>query len=104
MGPDEKINKIVRTLEAARSKPVTELETGLDEAQLMVVDLRDEYIENLRREADNNVIRRSLDQINMALSMIIGLEYPVGGFQREKIRRAEEVLKGIISGEREKGV
>ncbi len=91
----DRINKIISKLEDARNRPVAELERDLDEAQLLIVELRDSLIERLRRDERNGELRNCLDRSNLALSMIIGLEYPLGGFHREKIKQAEKVVKEL---------
>ncbi len=95
MEPDLIIKSVVGKLEYLKDIPIDELETGLDEVNLKMVDLRDRLIERVRREQSNQELRHYLNQTNLALSLIFGLEYPVTGFQRNKIDQAVAVLKPL---------
>ncbi len=97
MERDQIIKSVIAKLEYLRDLPITELETGLDEVEVKIVDLRDRTIERFRREEGNEELRSFLQQINIALSVIFGLEYPVTGFQRNKIKQAIELLKGMVT-------
>ncbi len=96
MEPNEIIKAVIAKLDYIKALPVDELETGLDEVQLKIVDLRDRTIEKLRRQ-ENPDQRRLLQQLNLALSLIFGLEYPVTGFQRNKIQQTRDVLQRLAA-------
>ncbi len=93
----ETIPSVIAKLEYLRGVPVDELETGLDEVNLRIIDLRDRFIESVRQTPGDQTLQTTLKQINLALSLIFGLEYPVTGFQRNKISQATAVLK-LLAG------
>lgn len=90
------VTSVIAKLEYVKSLPVDELETGLDEVQLKIVDLRDRMIEKVRLGGDRTV-QHYLRQVNLALSLIFGLEYPVSEFQRNKIDQTVAVLKPLAA-------
>ncbi len=94
----EIVLSIIAKLDYVKSLPIDELETGLDEIQLKLIDLRDRLIESLRQGRSGVAARSELCQINLALSLIFGLEYPVTGFQRNKIDQAAAVLQLAFIG------
>jgi hypothetical protein len=77
----------------------------VDVAERAIVHLRNGLIERLRREEDvDQVIRlhRALDQTNIAISLITGVEYPGAGIQETSLQQARDVLQklgdeGVIS-------
>ena len=81
----------IRLLEDALQKPPTELKAEVDVAERAVVRLRDSLIDQLRAGAEPRV-RSELDRVNVALSLIVGLEYPMGGLQRDMHQQALSVL------------
>ncbi len=95
MEPDQIITTVIAKLEYLRDVPVDELETGLDEVNLKMVDLRDRLIERCRSEQCAQEAAGYLRQVNIAISLIFGLAYPVTGFQRRKIEQAVGVLKPL---------
>ncbi len=97
MTPDEIIQTVIAKLEYLKTVPVDELETGLDEVNLKMIDLRDRMIERCRRDQGNPALRNYLGQINLGLTLIFGLEYPLTGFQRKKIEQAVGVLKPMAA-------
>ncbi len=95
MEPDETLKSVIAKLEYVRNLPIEEFETGLDEVNLKIIDLRDRMISRFRQEKINQQVYKYLKQINLALSLIFGLEYPLTGFQRNKIEQAVAVLKPL---------
>jgi hypothetical protein len=96
-------------LSASRAEAVALLEEVLgviprnryeevDRAERAIVRLRDGLIERLRREEDVGQVTRlhkALDQANIAISLITGVEYPGAGIQEESLQQAREVLQRL---------
>lgn len=78
-------------LDEALNKPPTELKHEVDSAERAVVALRDNLIDQLRTSGAAGVTAE-LDSVNAALSLIVGLEYPMGGLQRDMLKQARLVL------------
>jgi hypothetical protein len=87
----------MRLLQDALRKPPTELKSEVDDAERAVVALRDELIERLR-QAPTDAVRAALEQVNVSLSLIVGLEYPLGGLQRQMLDQARTALERAIPG------
>jgi hypothetical protein len=76
----------------------------VDMAERAIVLLRNGLIERLRREEDVDQVtrlHRGLDETNVAISLITGVEYPGAGIQEESLAQARDVLiklgdEGII--------
>ena len=81
----------IRVLEDALKKPPAELKAEVDVAERAVVRLRDSLIDQLRAAAEPSV-RSELDRVNVALSLIVGLEYPMAGLQRDMLKQALSIL------------
>ena len=81
-------------LSDALDKPPAELKAEVDRAERAIVALRDALILR-RREAASEQVQTHLDQVNTALSLIVGLEYPMGGLQRDMLEQARSVLDGV---------
>lgn len=78
-----------------------ELEEDVDFSERAIVDLRDCLIARLRghvREADVP-LRAALDRVNVAVSLIVSVEYPAGGIHRKKIEQALDILQGLLREE-----
>lgn len=89
--PTELCEAALRRLDDALGKPPGELKAEVDLAEQAVAALRDNLIHHWR-ESPSPSVRASLDQVNVALSLIVGLEYPVGGLQRQLLEQARAVL------------
>jgi hypothetical protein len=86
-------NEAVQRLGEALGLPPAELGKEVDAAERHVAKLRDHLIQ-LRREGKLHG-RSELDKVNGALSLIVGVEYPVGGIQRKALEQASEALKQV---------
>ncbi len=95
MEPVQVVKSVIAKLQYLKSLPVDQLETALEEVNLKMVDLRNRMIERCRRDQCDQLSRDYLKQLNVALSLIFGLAYPVTGFQRNKIEQAVRVLQPI---------
>ena len=95
--PADLCREAIQLLSDAIDKPPTELKAEVDEAERAVVALRDELIERWRATSAVDV-RQALDSANVALSLIVGLEYPMGGLQRGMLDEARTVLQSALTG------
>lgn len=86
----------IRLLQDALDKPPAELKAEVDLAEQAIVALRDGLIEHVR-QAPNDQIRSDLERVNVALSLVVGLEYPMGGIPREMLNQARVILLGIAA-------
>ena len=90
--------EIADWLDAASDANPLALQRELARAEQAVVRLRDGLIARLRATApDENAARprAALTEINVALSLIVGGEYPVGQIERRFLGDASGVLRGL---------
>ncbi|MBV9580183.1 MAG: hypothetical protein JO057_16470 [Chloroflexi bacterium] len=84
----------LQLLDEAIQKPPAELKAEVDVAEQRIATLRDVLIDQLRSGSVAEA-RAALDSVNVALTLVVGLEYPMGGLQRNMLEDAREVLKGL---------
>lgn len=84
----------MRLIDNALAKPPTELSAEVDDAERAVAALRDALIDRFR-QAPTSDLRRNLDGANVALSYLVGLEYPMGGLQRDMLQQARAALADV---------
>jgi hypothetical protein len=89
--------RAITMLAEALEKPPAELKAEVDSVEREVAALRDQLIERLRAAPDEQV-KSSLECVNAALSLIVGVEYPVGGIQREMLEQARSALVAVKTG------
>ena len=92
----ERCRQIAEKLDCSVSHHPREIEKELDEVERELVRLRDELIIQRRREdpaAASKPGPRKLDHINVALSLVVAVEYPVTSIQRAALKQARDVLK-----------
>jgi hypothetical protein len=85
-------------LDAASKADPMPLQQELARAERAVARLRDGLIARLRAAPpteDTARPRAALAQINVALSLIVGGEYPVGRIERRFVGDASGVLRGV---------
>ena len=94
-------DEAVKVMEQAGQKPPAELGEEIDIAERLIVRLRDRLIDRLRENdhsADDRTRWRSaLDQVNGALSLVVGVEYPAAGLQRKMLEQACAALRRVQS-------
>jgi hypothetical protein len=90
--PADLCDEAIRLLDDALGKPPAELKAEVDVAERGVVLLRDSLIGQRRESPDDQQVQARLDQVNVALSLIVGLEYPMGGILRRTLEQARSVL------------
>jgi hypothetical protein len=74
----------------------------LDLTERVIVRLRDGLIERLRQDnasAEAPRLRGLLEQANIAISAVVGVEYPAAGVRRELLEMARDALKGGLAAE-----
>ena len=91
----EAVTSLDRLLEASPYPRFQEL----DVAERAIVRLRDGLIERLRQEgasAEAPRLRALLDRANIAVSLVVGIEYPAAGIRRQLLEMARDALKGAL--------
>lgn len=84
---------------AARLHP-RQIETEVDQIQRDIVALRDGLIDRLREMQPAPAapgVRAALDGINVALSLVVSVEYPITSIQRSALGQARDTLKKILA-------
>ncbi len=73
----------------------------IDQAERLAVRLRDCLIDRYRRadEAGKAHMHPGLKQANVAVSLLVGVEYPGAGVQEQPLQQAREVLRGMLDRE-----
>jgi hypothetical protein len=87
-------------LDQALYHPPMQLGKEVDDVEQMVTRLRDTLIHHLRRNSTSSAAprwRAALARINMALSLIVGVEYPAAGIQRSSIEQARDTLAQMLA-------
>lgn len=97
----------IRLLEDAINKPPAELKAEVDVAERAIAALRDALIERLRslalplgeassRGEGSDSLHTALDRVNAALSLVVAVEYPSGGVQRDMLDQARQELQATL--------
>ena len=88
-------------MDAASEKPPAELSTMVDAVERDIVALRDVLIERVRHGTraarDAPDAASLLEQLNIALSLVIGLEYPAAAVERELLGQARGLLQDVLN-------
>lgn len=92
--------EVVDEIESALKMEPHQLGKEVDSAEVRVARLRDCLIEKLRQEkgVEAAKLKPVLDNVNAALSFIVGVEYPATGIHREYLKKARSILKQIQKG------
>jgi hypothetical protein len=72
--------------------------SDVDAAERAINKLRDRLIEGVRRAepgAHATMLQDALDRTNIALSLIVGVEYPATGTQRKPLEMARDTLRDL---------
>ena len=72
----------------------------VDVAERAIVRLRDNLIDQLRQENSETEARRlrtKLERLNVAISLIVGVEYPAAGIQQQLLDQAYDALKEALA-------
>ncbi len=87
----------VAALDRALHAPPVQVGQEADLAEREVVRARDVLILRLRQNpnGDSAGLRATLDRVNSALSLVVGLAYPMAGVERKLIEQARDALQSI---------
>lgn len=83
--------------EGLRASPESQAEP-IARAERAINQLRDELIERLRRnsaEKDPAPWRGNLDEVNISLSLVAGVEFPAGAIHQKKLKQARKMLRKV---------
>ncbi len=101
----EECRQAIAALERGREEPPLGLSQEADVAERAIVQARDQLITRLRQDPQANDAlrwREALGRMNAALSLLAGLEYPMGGVPRQSIDATigllSEALSRVTSG------
>jgi len=98
--PSALTQEAIRKLEHALQVPAQRVGCEVDEAETLLVRLRDSLIDELRAQGNAPAAaqqRTALTRLNTALSLLVGVEYPAAGIQRSAIEQARDILKQILA-------
>jgi formate-dependent nitrite reductase membrane component NrfD len=90
----------IRKLDRALQVPAQRAGGEVDEAETLLVRLRDSLIHELRAQGSTPAAaqqRTALTRLNTALSLLVGVEYPAAGIQRSAIEQARDILNQILA-------
>ncbi len=90
----EQCHAAIAALERAHTAPPIQFTQETDFAMRSIVAIRDLLIAQVR--AGDNTARTALDQGNIALSIVVGLEYPAAGIMRENTVHARGALEQAL--------
>ena len=88
----------VEAIEAVLAEKPRQRLQIVDFGESAIVRLRDCLIERLRQENQSSLaqpLQDALNQVNIALSLIVGVEYPGAGIQQRPLEQAREVLEKL---------
>jgi len=91
--------KAIELIEQAQQEQPRRLSEDVDESERAVVRLRDRLIGHLREDSASNGGARwhtALNHVNAALSLVVGIEYPAGGIQRDMLKQAADTLQALL--------
>jgi hypothetical protein len=90
--------ELVQKLGRATYLQPRELEEEVDQIQRDLVRLRDSFIGTLRCAQVASLaeqLRLGLQEVNVALTLVVGAEYPVTAIKRSALEQARDTLKKI---------
>ncbi len=88
----------LQILDDLLATPPRERHQIIDHSEHAIVRLRDCLIESCRQEtagSEASALRSALDQVNIAVSLITGVEYPGTGMQEKPMVQARDILKAL---------
>jgi uncharacterized protein YPO0396 len=92
----ERCRRITEKIDRSTQLHPREIEKEIDEIERELVRLRDELIVRSRQaeaDATGAQARTKLDHVNVALSLVVAVEYPVTSIQRSALQQANQILK-----------
>jgi hypothetical protein len=97
--PEKECRQALDHVEQALEAAPAEVIANVREAESAVVRLRDQAIVQLRSDPASTQarqLRARLDQLNVALSCLAGVEYPSGGIHHKLLKQARKVLQQLV--------
>ena len=90
----KRTREIAEKLERAATLPPREIIEAIDDIERELVGVRDDLILHCRQEnLTDGPLRAQLDQVNVALSLVVAVEYPVTSIQRSALKQSNELLR-----------
>lgn len=86
-------------IQTSLEKKPSELKEEVDQAERVLVQIRDRLIDMLRQDSVSEAApqrRAALNGINAVLSLVVGVEYPVGGIHRNHLEQAQHTLQVLL--------
>jgi hypothetical protein len=98
----DQCRQLVEKLDETAKLHPRQIEKETDQIQRDVVRLRDGLIDYFRQADISFVGARDglLDTVNVALSLIVAVEYPVTSIQRSALEQARDTLKKALDNAR----
>lgn len=95
----DECERAIGTVGRSLDLPPNALQDRVRQAKRAVVRVRDDLIHALREAsspAQREPFRAALDDANVVLSLLIGVEYPAGGVQRSVVEQARDRLRVLL--------
>ncbi len=90
----QRCRQIAEKLERAATLPPREIIEEIDQMERELVGVRDDLILHCRQEnVAAGTLRAQLEQVNVALSLVVAVEYPVTSIQKSALKQSHEVLR-----------
>ena len=89
----KRCRQIAEKLERAATLHPREILEEIDQIERELVAVRDDLIWHCRQQnVAADAMRAQLKQVNVALSLVVAVEYPVTSIQRSALKQSREVL------------
>jgi hypothetical protein len=92
----KRCRQIAEELERSATLHPREIQKKIEQIERELVTMRDELILHCRQEdGAGGPMQAQLEQVNVALSLVVAVEYPVTSIQRSALKQSHELLKKI---------
>ena len=92
----KRCRQIAEELERSATLHPREIQKKIEQIERELVTMRDELILHCRQEDGTAApMQAQLEQVNVALSLVVAVEYPVTSIQRSALKQSHELLKKI---------
>ena len=92
----KRCRQIAEELERSATLHPREIQKKIEQIERELVTMRDELILHCRQEDGTAApMQPQLEQVNVALSLVVAVEYPVTSIQRSALKQSHELLKKI---------
>ena len=85
----------IADLRHALDRPPPEVSSQVDRVEQGLARLRDRLIDGLHR-APAGADRTALDRVNAVISLVVAVEYPAAGIQRDLLTQAHDALNDLV--------